>query len=474
MAILGVCKANPKGESAELEAKFEYNKAHTFKRHNYMSPTFCDHCGSLLYGIFRQGMKCEAPACKMNVHKRCMHKVPNLCGVNEKMLAAALNDMGMTSSSINTSKVKTGGSVPGSPGDRTSSTASLPVQTMTALSDSSGRPKFCMDDFRFLKVLGKGSFGKVLLAERKGTDEVYAIKVLKKDIILQDDDVECTNIEKRVLVAACKHPFLCGLHSCFQSVDRLFFVMEYINGGDLMFQIQRARKFSEDRARFYAAEIVSALAFLHHQGIIYRDLKLDNVLLDCDGHVKLADFGMCKEGILNSQLTNTFCGTPDYIAPEILEEKDYGSSVDWWALGVLMYEMMVGQPPFEADNEDDLFEAILQDEVLFPEWLSKDAMGVINGFLTKNLSHRLGCNPVSGQKDIRATAFFKKIDWRKLEARQVDPPFRPKIKNKKDAGNFDSDFTNEPAELTPTDRETITNIIQEEFTGFSFTCSGAV
>lgn len=195
-----------------------------------------------------------------------------------------------------------------------------------------------------------------------------------------------------------------------------------------MFQIQKACKFEEARARFYAAEVTLALQFLHKHGVIYRDLKLDNILLDQEGHCKLADFGMCKEGILDGTTTATFCGTPDYIAPEILQELEYGASVDWWALGVLMYEMMVGQPPFEADNEDDLFESILRDDVLYPVWLSDEAVSILKGFMTKNPSRRLGCAAANGgETAIRTHAFFQHMDWDALEARKVKPPFKPKI-----------------------------------------------
>lgn len=246
--------------------------------------------------------------------------------------------------------------------------------------------------------------------------------------------------------------------------------MEYVNGGDLMFQIQRARKFDEPRARFYAAEVTLALMFLHRNGIIYRDLKLDNILLDAEGHCKIADFGMCKEGMAENKLTQTFCGTPDYIAPEILQELDYDASVDWWALGVLMYEMMAGQPPFEADNEEDLFESILHDDVLYPVWLSKEAVQILRGFMTKHPAKRLGCvKDHGGEKAILNNPFFhEKIDWDLLEKRQIKPPFKPKIKSRTDANNFDKDFTSEEPTLTPVDMNVVKAINQEEFQGFSF------
>lgn len=463
--------------------RFNVNVPHRFVSHNYKRFTFCDHCGSLLYGIFRQGLQCEV--CSINVHKRCHKNVANNCGIDTREMAEILKQIGI---SLSLEKGVSGpsGLSGGPPSNYLSSGAAVPPPDNDQQRPVDGRSyeqhdiafspttnnserKLGVDDFHFIKVLGKGSFGKVMLAEKKGTDEIYAIKVLKKDIIIQDDDVDCTMTEKRILALAAKHPFLTALHSAFQTKERLFFVMEYVNGGDLMFQIQRARKFDEPRARFYAAEVTLALQFLHKYGVIYRDLKLDNILLDNEGHCKLADFGMCKEGIKDGVTTNTFCGTPDYIAPEILQELDYGAGVDWWALGVLMYEMMAGQPPFEADNEDDLFESILHDDVLYPVWLSKEAVSILKGFMTKNPSRRLGSMASHGMENaIRHHQFFREIDWEALEARKIKPPFKPKIKHKKDALNFDTEFTKEEPVLTPIPADVVRSINQEEFLGFSF------
>ncbi|CDS39439.1 serine threonine protein kinase [Echinococcus multilocularis] len=322
-------------------------------------------------------------------------------------------------------------------------------------------------DFKFLRVLGKGSFGKVILAEHRNTDEVYAIKVLKKDIIIQEDDVECIMVEKRVLALQQKPPFIVQLHSCFQTMDRLFFVMEFINGGDLMYWIQLVGKFKEPVATFYAAEVAVGLFFLHSRGIVYRDLKLDNILLDYEGHVKLADFGLCKDGIVGTTKTRTFCGTLNSMAPEVIQRQPYGASVDWWSFGILIYEMLVGQPPFSGEDEEDLFQAILETTPSYPRNLSKEALSVCRGFLNKDPNSRLGCSP-AGSLEIRDHVFFRRINWELIELKAIQPPFKPCVRDKRDTSNFDSAFTDMPTELSPTDKLFIMNLSQTEFGGFSF------
>lgn len=208
----------------------------------------------------------------------------------------------------------------------------------TSTGKISGRKKVTLENFEFLKVLGKGTFGKVILCREKTTAKLYAIKILKKEVIVQKDEVAHTMAENRVLKRT-NHPFLISLKYSFQTVDRLCFVMQYVNGGELFFHLSRERVFSEDRTRFYGAEIISALGYLHSHEIVYRDLKLENLLLDKDGHIKIADFGLCKEQITYGRTTKTFCGTPEYLAPEVLEDNDYGLAVDWWGTGVVMYEM---------------------------------------------------------------------------------------------------------------------------------------
>uniref|UniRef100_A0A8C5D446 Protein kinase C n=1 Tax=Gouania willdenowi TaxID=441366 RepID=A0A8C5D446_GOUWI len=450
--IIGRCTgtaANSRDTVFQKE-RFKIDMPHRFKTHNYMSPTFCDHCGSLLWGLVKQGLKCED--CGMNVHHKCQGKVANLCGINQKLLAEALTQIGQVS--VLRSLYRRVQSVRKKLWEGSSPRPSTRLPHLTRIN---------VDNFVFHKVLGKGSFGKVLLAELKGRGEYFAVKALKKDVVLMDDDVECTMIEKRVLALAWENPFLTHLYSTFQTKEHLFFVMEYLNGGDLMFHIQEKGRFELYRASFYSAEIICGLQFLHSKGIIYRDLKLDNVMLDQEGHIKIADFGMCKENVFGENRATTFCGTPDYIAPEILLGQKYSFSVDWWSFGVLLYEMLIGQSPFHGDDEDELFESIRMDTPHYPRWINKEAKDLLEQLFERDPTRRLG---VVG--DIRSHSFFKPFNWQALEQRKIEPPFKPKVKSPNDCSNFDREFLSEKPRLSHSDKNLIDSMDQSAFAGFSF------
>uniref|UniRef100_A0A3B4XJ16 Protein kinase C n=1 Tax=Seriola lalandi dorsalis TaxID=1841481 RepID=A0A3B4XJ16_SERLL len=455
--IIGRCTgtaANSRDTVFQKE-RFKIDMPHRFKYYNYKSPTFCDHCGSLLWGLYKQGLKCED--CGMNVHSYCQTKVANLCGINQKLLAEALSQVTQVNLHMYLLSVYKCVFIAGGNGKAGDGLSPAPSATIVP------RVHLTTNHLVFHKVLGKGSFGKVLLAELKGQGQYFAVKVLKKDVVLMDDDVECTMVEKRVLALAWDSPFLTQLYSTFQSKEHLFFVMEYLNGGDLMFHIQDKGRFDLNRATFYAAEIIVGLQFLHARGIIYRDLKLDNVMLDKDGHIKIADFGMCKENVVGEARATTFCGTPDYIAPEILLGQKYTFSVDWWSFGVLVYEMLIGQSPFQGDDEDELFESIRSDTPHYPRWITKEAKNLLELLFERDPSRRLG---VVG--DIRAHAFFKIINWPALEKREVDPPFKPKVKSPSDCSNFDREFLSEKPRLSQADKNLIDSMDQAAFAGFSF------
>uniref|UniRef100_A0A8C1J615 protein kinase C n=1 Tax=Cyprinus carpio TaxID=7962 RepID=A0A8C1J615_CYPCA len=306
-----------------------------------------------------------------------------------------------------------------------------------------------LQDFRLIAVLGRGHFGKVLLAEYKKSGNMYAIKALKKGDIVARDEVESLMCEKRIFetVNSMQHPFLVNLFACFQTPEHVCFVMEYTAGGDLMMHIH-ADVFTEPRAVFYAACVVLGLQFLHDNKIVYRDLKLDNLLLDTEGYVKIADFGLCKEGMGFGDRTSTFCGTPEFLAPEVLTDTSYTRAVDWWGLGVLIYEMLVGESPFPGDDEEEVFDSIVNDEVRYPRFLSSEAIGIMRRLLRRNPERRLGSSEKDAE-DVKKQPFFKNMDWEALLLRKLPPPFLPTIGGKEDISNFDEEFTTEVPALTP-------------------------
>ncbi|KAI8495889.1 PREDICTED: serine/threonine-protein kinase Sgk3-like isoform X2 [Branchiostoma belcheri] len=298
-------------------------------------------------------------------------------------------------------------------------------------------------DFDFLKVIGKGSFGKVLLARHKTDSNFYAVKVLQKKVIMKRNEAKHIMAERNVLLKNLKHPFLVGLHYSFQTPDKLYFVLDYVNGGELFFHLQRERYFPEPRARFYAAEIASALGYLHSLNIIYRDLKPENILLDSQGHVVLTDFGLCKEGIEASATTSTFCGTPEYLAPEVLRKQAYDRSVDWWCLGAVLYEMLYGLPPFYSRDTAEMYENILYKPLKLRTNISPAARHILEGLLQKEKEDRLG----TGDKDfeeVKTHAFFSSLSWQDLLERKIPPPYNPEVSGQLDLKHFDPEFVREP------------------------------
>ncbi|CAI4223051.1 unnamed protein product [Auanema sp. JU1783] len=367
----------------------------------------------------------------------------------------------------------------GHPGGQ--SCATQDNQRLMSIADSSEaavRDKISMDDFEFLKVLGKGTFGKVILCRERKSSKLYAIKILKKDVIIEREEVAHTLTENRVL-QRCKHPFLTELTYSFQTNDRLCFVMEFAIGGDLYYHLNREVQtskegFSESRSRFYGAEIVLALGYLHNCSIVYRDLKLENLLLDKDGHIKIADFGLCKEEIKFGDRTNTFCGTPEYLAPEVLEDNDYGRAVDWWGVGVVMYEMMCGRLPFYSKDHQKLFQLIMAGELRFPSKLSPEAKNLLSGLLVKEPANRLG-GGTDDALEICQHPFFNGLDWGRLYRKEIEPPYKPMVQSETDTSYFDAEFTSAPVQLTPPPArpgqlQTVDELeeMQSNFTQFSF------
>ncbi|KAK1059767.1 Serine/threonine-protein kinase [Friedmanniomyces endolithicus] len=309
---------------------------------------------------------------------------------------------------------------------------------------ASGKKSFGPDDFEVLKLIGKGTFGQVFQVRKKDTRRIYAMKVLSKKVIIQKKEIQHTIGERNILVrtATTESPFIVGLKFSFQTSADLYLVTDYMSGGELFWHLQKEGRFVEERAKFYIAELILALRHLHQHNIVYRDLKPENILLDANGHIALCDFGLSKANLAKDDTTNTFCGTTEYLAPEVLlDEQGYTKMVDFWSLGVLVFEMCCGWSPFYAEDTQQMYKNIAFGKVRFPrDALSQEGRNFVKGLLNRNPSHRLGAK--SDAEELMGHPFFHDIDWSALSKKLTQPPFKPKLKGELDTSNFDPEFTN--------------------------------
>ena len=298
-----------------------------------------------------------------------------------------------------------------------------------------------LEDFQIMKVIGRGSYGKVCLVQYKKTKELYAMKSLKKDVLLDQDQVESTLVEKKIL-EKLDYPFLVGMVFCFQTEERIYFIMPFVRGGELFQHLRNCRFFPEEKVKFYSAIIGLSLEYLHTHGIVYRDIKPENILIDEDGYLRLVDFGMAKV-LQGDEKATSFCGTPEYLAPEIITGEGHNKSADWWSYGILMYEMFFGIPPFFCDNQEKMYQLITRADLRFPKKIniSETAKDLLAKLLIKDQDERLGSK--SGFNEIKEHPFFKGFDFDALEHRKIEAPFKPELKDAMDVTNFDEEFTSE-------------------------------
>ncbi|KPJ17069.1 Protein kinase C epsilon type [Papilio machaon] len=464
----GMKEEQQSGVTVSSGQRFNVNVPHRFVVHSYKRFTFCDHCGSLLYGLIKQGLQCEV--CSMNVHKRCQKNVANNCGINTKQMAEILNEMGISPDK--------------NPRPRPSKALSPSVGTYSEL-------MMMMMTLFYVRFYA----AEVTLALQFLHSHGVIYRDLKLDNILLDSEGHCKLADfgmcKEGIIDGATTTTFCGTPDYI--APEILQELEYGPSVDwwalgvLLYEMLAGQPpFEADNEDDLFESILQWLFCMCNEDHIFASgttlirlyaelLPLDVCFLCGRGIAPVDPDNSCTQQILllrylplsnDGATTTTFCGTPDYIAPEILQELEYGPSVDWWALGVLLYEMLAGQPPFEADNEDDLFESILHDDVLYPVWLSKDAVSILKGFMTKSPVRRLGV--AGGAAGIRAHAFFRDMDWEALAQRRLRPPFRPKVKSKREAANFDAEFTKEEPVLTPVPADVVRAINQEEFRGFSF------
>ncbi|KAL2271695.1 hypothetical protein VTJ83DRAFT_1066 [Remersonia thermophila] len=294
--------------------------------------------------------------------------------------------------------------------------------------------KYSLADFQILRTLGTGSFGRVHLVQSQHNHRFYAIKVLKKAQVVKMKQVEHTNDERRML-GEVKHPFLITLWGTFQDSKNLYMVMDFVEGGELFSLLRRSGRFPNPVAKFYAAEVTLALEYLHSRNIIYRDLKPENLLLDRHGHLKITDFGFAKRV---PDKTWTLCGTPDYLAPEVVSNKGYNKSVDWWSLGILIYEMLCGYTPFwDSGSPMKIYENILRGKVKYPSYINPDAQNLLERLITADLTKRLG-NLYGGSQDVKNHPWFAEVTWDRLARKDIDAPYSPPIRaGTGDASQFD-------------------------------------
>jgi X-X-X-Leu-X-X-Gly heptad repeat protein len=300
------------------------------------------------------------------------------------------------------------------------------------------------EDFQILKLIGKGTFGQVFQVRKKDSGRIYAMKVLSKKVIVQKKEVAHTVGERNILVrtAMTDSAFIVGLKFSFQTPTDLYLVTDYMSGGELFWHLQKEGRFNETRAKFYIAELILALQHLHEHDIVYRDLKPENILLDANGHIALCDFGLSKANLADTDTTNTFCGTTEYLAPEVLlDEAGYTKMVDFWSLGVLVFEMCCGWSPFYAEDTQQMYKNIAFGKVRFPrDALTTEGRNFVKGLLNRNPKHRLGSQ--GDAEELKNHPFFADVDWEALAKKNVVPPFKPKLKSELDVSNFDPEFTN--------------------------------